>query len=332
MKKENLQYALEVVKPGLANKEVVEQSTSFAFIDGKVVTYNDEISISHPVEGLDITGAIQAEELYQILKKIDKEEIEISVVDNEIRLTAGKSRAGLILHQEVKLPLEEIGAIGKWKALPDNFLKGLQFAVPSCSRDNSRPKLTCVHCSDNNYIEASDGHRISRLTLSDPLPVASFLLPADSTLKVLRLMPTKIAEGKGWIHFKTEEGTILSCRVFEEKYLELDPHVKVEGNWVTLPETIYDIVDRANIFAKRDSVFDEEITITIEKQKLTVRSESDAGWFEEKTKIESTDSLKFKITPILFKSIIKETQSFICSNKALRFDGEDWFYVMALKA
>ena len=48
MKKAELIKALEAVRPGLANKEMIEQSTSFAFMKDRVVTYNDEISISYP--------------------------------------------------------------------------------------------------------------------------------------------------------------------------------------------------------------------------------------------------------------------------------------------
>ena len=44
--KKELQEALERVKPGLASRELIEQSTSFAFMRDRVVTYNDEISIS----------------------------------------------------------------------------------------------------------------------------------------------------------------------------------------------------------------------------------------------------------------------------------------------
>jgi len=35
--KKELKEALEIVKPGLANKEMIEQSTSFAFLKGKVI-------------------------------------------------------------------------------------------------------------------------------------------------------------------------------------------------------------------------------------------------------------------------------------------------------
>jgi len=50
--KNELKNALEIVKPGLANKEIIDQSTSFAFMNDCIVTYNDEISVSHPVKDI----------------------------------------------------------------------------------------------------------------------------------------------------------------------------------------------------------------------------------------------------------------------------------------
>ena len=41
--------ALELVKPGLAAKEIIEQSTSFVFRAGQVITYNDEVAVHAPV-------------------------------------------------------------------------------------------------------------------------------------------------------------------------------------------------------------------------------------------------------------------------------------------
>jgi len=104
--KSNLQKALEIVKPGLASKELIEQATSFAFINGCVITYNDEISISHPVDGLELEGAIQAEKLYSILTKLKTDEIEVTINDKEIILQSGKSKIGLTLQSEIKLPLD----------------------------------------------------------------------------------------------------------------------------------------------------------------------------------------------------------------------------------
>jgi len=82
IEKSKLQEALRIVEPGLAEKEIpyLEQSKSFAFVGGKIITYNDEISISHPIEGWgDIEGVIQAKKLYDLLSKLSAKELDIFI-------------------------------------------------------------------------------------------------------------------------------------------------------------------------------------------------------------------------------------------------------------
>ena len=219
------------MKPGLANKEIIEQTTSFAFFEGRVVTYNDEISISHPLEGLKLEGAVIADKLYALLGKIKKEEIEIKVEGSEILISSGRIKAGLTLQSEIKLPLgEEVMTKSKWKALPEKFTKSVSFVMTSCSRDMSRAVLTAVHINKDGFIEASDSYRVARCDLGEEMPVKTFLLPASSAVEMVKFNPTYIAEGKGWIHFKTEEDSIMSCRIFEDEYPDTKPHLKNERN------------------------------------------------------------------------------------------------------
>ncbi len=76
MLRKDLLKALDEVKPGVATKEMVEQTTSFAFIGDRVATYNNEIGISAVVPGINtvMSGAIRAEEMYKLMNKIKKEE------------------------------------------------------------------------------------------------------------------------------------------------------------------------------------------------------------------------------------------------------------------
>lgn len=332
--KTELQHALEMVKPGLANKELIEQSTSFAFMNGRVVTYNDEISINHPVKGLEIEGAIQAQELYQLLNKLKKEEIEVVIENNEIRLTSGRAKAGISLQSEIKLPLKEIGKISKWKPLPDTFIEALKFSISACSRDMSRPVLTCVHISKQDFIEASDSYRIARFNLITDFLSKSILIPAFSVVELIKMKLTKVAEGEGWIHFKTEEGTEISCRIIEEAFPDTTKHLSIEGSIIKFPKSIKDILDKAMIFSKRDHALDETITITLSGRKLIVKSQSESGWFEEVEKLEEAveGELIFNITPYLLKDILSQTHICVLSGSAMKFTGANWEYVTSLKS
>ena len=330
--KTELLKALEIVKPGLANQEMIEQSTSFAFLKDRVVTYNDEISISHPIKGLNITGAILAEELYQLLHKTKADEIEFELKENQIILKSGRAKAGLILQSEVKLPLEEVGEIGKWKKLPDYFTNAVKFTSMAAGSDMSRPVLTCVHINKAGFIEAADNHRIIRWTLDKKIPVNTFLVPASSARELIKLNPIQIAEGTGWIHFQTEQQTVISCRVFEDEYPDTSKFFNIEGTALTMPKVVSEILDRAIIFSKREYSNDEKITIDIADNRIKISSQKENGsWFKEDANMRHKgEPISFVITPYLLKDILKETYSFIINETRMKFEGEGWVYLTSL--
>lgn len=334
MKKQDLISALEVVKPGLAVKELIEQSTSFAFVNGRVVTYNDEISISHPVEGLEITGAIQASALYEILRKLKQEEIQVTVTDTEVLLTAGKVKVGLILQTEIKLPITEIGEIKKWKALPKGFKRALQMAMFSCSTNSTEPVLTCVHVNQT-IVEGTDGFRLYQATLDEACPVKEFLIPSTSAGTLLKFEPNKISMTAGWVHFMSDKtGAILSCRTFADKYPNVEHIVNAKGKKITFPRSISAILDRASVFGKHSaSVTDEEVHVILENNRIKISAKSDSGWFSETANVEyEGDKLEFNIMPSLLKGILSDTTTCIYNGLVLKFSGEGWLFVTLLKA
>jgi hypothetical protein len=336
IKVSEMKRALEIVKPGLANKEIIEQTTSFAFMNGRVVTYNDEISISHPVKGLEFEGAILADEFYKFLTKVKTEDIDIDLVTNEqIVMKSGRSKVGLTIQTEITLPIDEELKHGKkWTSIPDNFMEGLQFACQSCSSDMTNPKLTCVHINEAGFIEGTDNYRICKYTLDKELPIETTLIPATAIIVVIKINPTKMAQGKGWFHFKTKEGTIISCRTFKEEYVNLAPFLKNKktGTVITFPDTIFEVLDKAQVFAQRKSSIDESISIFVKSKVLTVKSESATGWFEEKVPFKYLgDEFNFNITPYLLKDILKQNKKCYISKNELRFQGENWIYLTALR-
>jgi hypothetical protein len=146
MNKNTLLAALELVKPGLATTEIIEQTTSLIFKDGKVVTYNDELCISHTLDGVDFIGAVNAKELYLLLPRLKKENIKIGIKDNELRIRCGRLTAGLKIEKNITLPFEEIEKTKKeWKSVPKEFINILAATAKVCAKNLSLPKFmfTC---------------------------------------------------------------------------------------------------------------------------------------------------------------------------------------------
>jgi DNA polymerase III sliding clamp (beta) subunit (PCNA family) len=329
--RENLVKALETVKPGLSNKDIIEQSSSFCFMNGEVVTFNDEISVRCPVDDIGLAGAVNAEEIYSLLTKIKQEEIDIEVLENEVIVKSGKVKAGILFQPDIVLPVEEIGKISKWKKVPENFLKGIEFVLPCCSDDMVKPVLTAIHIKES-CVEAADNFRLSRIDLASPFPM-EVLISKNAIPILLRLKPTMVAEGENsWIHFKTKEGTIISIRVFEEKYPDLTPFLSNKGTDLELPEQFDTILERASVFYKQQHSNDEVVTISIEQGKAIVKAKNEAGWFEEKAKINySGEPFQLCITPKLLLPILNETNVCKIDNNRIVFKGENWVFVAILR-
>jgi DNA polymerase III sliding clamp (beta) subunit (PCNA family) len=323
--------ALETVKPGLGKNDSIEQSTSFCFVEGGVVTYNDELSIFCPVPNLDLEGAVNSIELHAFVNKAKSEEIELSIEDNELLLKSAKSKAGLKIEAEVVLPVDEIGEVGKFKKLPKNFLKALNFTMGACSRDNTKPVLMCVNVTPDR-LESSDNYRIAHYDLEESVKVEPFLLHANLCSQVVKFSPVKLAKGDGWIHFINEAKAVMSCRIFEEDFPDASGAMKVKGNSLKFPKNTLSILERAAPFFKRDKAMDEFIQLSLADNKLTIKSESASGWFKESSKTEYTgEPIDFGVTPYLLRDILKQTNEASIDGKKLIFQGTNWKYLSLLR-
>ena len=162
IKRQELINVLSLVNPGLAQKAIIEQSECFIFQGGRVFTFNDEVAVSHPLE-LDVEGAVNGKKLLDTLKKGADEEVDIFVEGGMLRLHGKKSRVGIKMDEDVKLPFAEVGENAKaaWATLPEDFCAAVRFCLFSTSRDASRPLLTCVHVKDG-VAESCDNFRLTR--------------------------------------------------------------------------------------------------------------------------------------------------------------------------
>jgi DNA polymerase III sliding clamp (beta) subunit (PCNA family) len=335
--------ALSIVKPGLANREHLEQTTSFAFVHERVITYNDEISISHPIDDFDVTGAVNAEELYGLLGKLKEEVIKIKVKDGQLLVKSGNVKAGLKCDHEIVLPLEqELSEKKKWHDLeePKAFNKALTFAMHTCGSDMSQVKLTCVCVQKKGIVYGSDGYRIAKC-LIPKMPVKDFLIAASIVSEVTKLKPIRIALHKDWVHFQNKKGTIISCRLVLEEYMEnekLDGVLAIKNkDAIVFPDKIKAMLEKVGQFAKRDFVFDEVVEVDIKKGLLTLRAEAQIthSWVTESAKIDFDGEINFSITPLLFVNILQETKTAQLGKRLdkVKFLAEDgsWEYVIMLR-
>lgn len=332
IKVKEFKKALEIVKPGLANKEeTIDQVTSFAFTGNNVITYNDSICIYHPLKGIELTGAVKAEELYKFLNRINTDTIKVDIKEDSLTFKSGRKRAQFNKESEILLPLDDkkLTKKGKWFSIGEDFLDAVKMAVGSAAKSASAGKLACIHISEKGYIEGSDGYRLLRYKLKDKLKIKNDVVPPASSMSiVLKMNPTKMAVGRGWVHFKNKEGTTISCRVLDEDYIDEDKRdilfkTKDKGIKLDFPKELSEILTEAEIFSANG-----EVIITVNKKKLIITSKSESSNFKDEIDIKSkSDDFAFQVTPYLLQDILKQTTSSKIFKDRLLFEGESWKYV-----
>lgn len=315
---------LVVLQEGLSQKDI-NQFSSIVFKKNYAFSYNDEVSVSHPIK-TDIVGAVPGKELYQLISKVSSEEVELTIKDNELFVKGSRAKAGLRLEAEISIPLDELGTPDKWIELPENFCEAISFCIPTCCRDLTFPALVCVNIT-SEYAESCDNYRVSRFEFLEASKAFKkpILVPARNLKSIVDIEPVEFASTDGWVHFKNGEGVVVSSRVYQDEFPDVEGFLKVKGKKTSLPKKLNEVLDRANVLSDG-----ERITIDIEGDSLTVKAQGKAGWFEEKVKTTEGVDCEFDITPEFLKSVLKLDAEMIVGKTMLAFKGEGFIHSVLL--
>lgn len=322
---------LESVSPGLAAKEQIEQSTCYAFQAGDVFTFNDEIFCRRP-SGLpqDLTGATRADKMVEQLSKWLDDELEAGVKGNDLVFSAKKRKTGFKLETAITLPiLDEAEAPTEWKKLPEGFSEAVAVAQQCASNDESGNfSLVCVHIAPK-HVEACDNFQAARWPIKTGLkkPV---LIRRASIAHVAKMGAEEWAETKGWLHFRSKSGLVLSVRRYLEEYPDLSSAFAGEGKPVRLPKGLADSCDKAAVFSSE--VTDENnVVITLSPGKLIIRGEGVSGWYSESKKVGySGPALTFCASPVVLADLVKRHTEAVIAPGKLIVDAGTYRYVLHL--
>lgn len=323
----NLLQQLLAVQPGLAEREIIEQSSCVAFVKGRAYTYNDEVSCSAEVP-LKLSGAVPAKTLLSILGKMPDEELEVEEDDAEVVFRGKGRRFKLRKEAKIALPVDKLEVPDAWNKLPKNFTEAIDMVRHSASSDKSRFKLTCVHLSPA-HVEACDNFQLSRFCLKTGLK-QSVLVKKSSIEHIVGMGMVEMSETDTWLHFRNPAGVVLSCRRYVEKYHDVDGVLKDKGKAIILPKRLGDAADRASVFSS-EAANDNQVRVRLQEGLLRIRGVGEVGWYTETRKVTyDGPELEFLISPSLLGQIAdKFREAFVDSNQ-LRVEGPEWVFVTCL--
>lgn len=337
MKTQELLKALSATKPALTeHEEIMEENTAFVFADKKVYAFNHEIFISYPVP-LDIEGAVKAEELYQFLSKVKEEEFKSTVKDGQLLFKVGNTKAGFTLADAKYKQVVNQDKL-KWKDLPENFIDMLLFTSVAASTDAATtPSLMCVQV-ENGKLKATDRYRICLTETETPEVEKPILIFADHIKHIARMNPTQYCFEEKTVHFKNEDGGVISCITLDAKFPDIEGTIlpgvlKNKLHKIDFPEEIQAAVDKALVFVKNDQLQDPQITVVVKGNKIKIQAEAEYAWYSVVLANDKKIGMdfQFRVQPKLFLDVLKDAYNTISINdRVIMFSGKNWKYYVAI--
>jgi DNA polymerase III sliding clamp (beta) subunit (PCNA family) len=300
--RETFLQQLEMISPGLSQREILEQSSCFVFDKGRILSFNDEISCSHETK-LQIKGAVQAQPLLAILRKLEEQELEIEQVNGELILHGKRKKSGIRMEAQITLPIDQLETPMKWRPLPQDFTEAVSMTQHCAGKDAANYWPLCFNITPN-WIETSDTFQIARYELEtgfkEPL-----LVRRDSLVHIIKLDMVEFSTTSSWVHFRNKSGLVLSCRSESAEFPDCTPFLKGKGQKTVLPKTLIRETEAAEIFST-ESAGDNLITIQLWPGKLKLKGEGVFGWYSSYKTLKKYQgpAMKFMISPTLLAQII----------------------------
>lgn len=330
VKREDFLRCLESVRPGLSTREILEQSHCFIFQDGNVTTFNGQIACRAPsLLDKSVEGAVQAKPLLDVLGKIPDEELDIGMTEGGLVLKGKRKKVVMSLEAQISLDTSLIEEPETWVELPPTFGEAVHLVQECASNDSTKQEhYLNIH---PKWLEATDQIQVCRWRIRTGITTPT-QVRKDDIKHITQLGMSEFSETQSWLHFRNPSGLILSCLKFVDEYLtpDISEVLKVTGTPTSLPKTLAEAAERAEIFSKENQD-NNLVQVEMNKGKLRIKGQGNAGYYlESKTVQYDGPSLKFLIAPSLLKELTKRHNECQVTQERLIVEGPRWKYVACL--
>lgn len=306
---------LEAMKPGLARKEILEESGNFIFDNDRILTYNDQVCIIHPLN-CDFRCSVPAEELHKLIKLIGDDTLVLTLGESGAMLKIKTRSTNIELAALTGDPITELVSnfpdMEPWLRVPEKMMEGIKWCSFSAAKNATLTYLTGIHIG-NRYIMATDELRISKYTLPAKMR-ATLLIPADSARQLLAFTPISYSVKDGWCFFKNDADVVFCTRTIEGEYPVRNymREFNFEGVDVALPASLKGALEVSQVLADGQIPEEKRVDITIKQGVLTIKAQKrDVGNIRKRMKVRYNNSraITFTINPIHLHAILDRTRN-----------------------
>jgi hypothetical protein len=284
-KRELLLNALDILGPGLAASADVKAMRNVLFTGENLIAFNEQIGVVVPFE-TDFEASINHEDLMNILTKLDCSELEMALIDDEVRIRAESTEAGLLIESTEQIdkslttmrnsiPNDENGF--EWTVLPKDFISGMLLCIMAADKSLQLQSLACLYAKDDELL-CTDNDRISLYTMDGNVG-SEFFLRAGLVKELERYAITHLCDTESWVFFTTEDDILFAItKMYADPlgatYIPLFD--TFEGKAVKLPEGLKEVVTAASVMAVDTKV--QAMEIVMQDGEMVCTTQNERGW------------------------------------------------------
>jgi hypothetical protein len=329
--------ALERCLPGLAGrKDFIESYMNFSFDNTRIVTYNESVAVSVPIE-TGLTCSVPAKQVYNVLKKLDTPELDIELDGSQLKITGPKIKAAINVLQDDKIRTATQAMIDflTWKPLPNDFQQAVEQCGISTDMTSLMPWMKTLNIKGNRVLSA-DSHRISQFIMGDTIEDdhhEETHIPFSSISGAIGQEFVEYSVTKEWFHLRASDGLVYSAKLMElENVPEMDKYFNITGDDFVLPEDSSKVIDLVAVMSEDAKGTTKWVKISITSKKVTFRCERQGtGWIEQELPTEYIGlPVSFMLNPISAENILKYTRNITLSDKYCIFKHNNFQHIIAL--
>ena len=338
IKQSELVKILDFLKPGVASKEIVEQSTYVVFDKHAISSFNDIVFAAVPLPDLDFVAAVLAAPFMDIVRKLPAGVLTLSLKDDKLRLRSSKTTVTINIVQEMNRDISDIPTDVPWKKVPRGFIDSLYMCATATARTFATPVLTAVHMT-GNVMEGCDNFRAARVAFKKSVFGKDSILLPNKVLAAGNWKSYKFTEFgfvDGWFCIRTEDKWTSVCRTYPGGEY---PNVAglfedLEGKDVEFPLDLKDALERSDaVVGTSHNITQGNVFVLMEKTTLTLTGDGDFGRIVEKVSCKNVGkrSIAFSVSPVALLDILERTNTATVAVGRILFIVDDLEYMACLE-
>ena len=329
MKTKELLEKLTLVKTGLASSGD-DQAKSFLFSDGKLYSYSERIfvSVPFPTNGLDLQ--VGGKILFDYVKKLKCEEVELSQEEGGLRIVAGNASTLICAEESVKIPTNLVEVDQEFE-LPEDFSEAIEASSFSVGEDISKPYLSVAKVK-GSYVDSTNNLNITRYELSSSIK-DEFYVPLYALKHIKTIAPTHYSVSGAWLVFENVNTEVIFCcrRVDTTGFPNLDGIFAKEMKFVEIsfPKEIVSVMERAIVFSKSAQKGRQTVRVRSSDGKLLITAQSGTGETKEEIEYEGAN-FNFVTNAQVFLKVLKSKPALAIAGNILKITNAKEMHLICL--